>query len=297
MATITNNLGLPDPIVRAITRDTWTPKPNRIGVTTLIAPPRKAALEILHADELVEDAADRVWALLGQAVHSIIERAGGLGIAEHRLTMDIEGWTLSGILDHFVYDPDGCLSDYKVSSTWAAKEGGKEEWDQQTNIYAHMLRHQGHAVARARVVLICRDWRKNEFLRYGSSGYPAQQVVVLPVTLWTPEQCDVFIRERMRMHQAARAGVLPHCTPEERWQRPTVWALMREGRKSAVKLYDNEAEADAAANGAKGVSVVKRPGIAMRCSQYCSVAKQCQAVNDGQWLPGEIPEPDATEAA
>jgi hypothetical protein len=35
--------------------------------------------------------------------------------------------------------------------------------------------------------------------------------------------------------------------------------------------------------------VEHRPGIATRCAQYCAVMRQCQALADGQWQPGEVP--------
>ena len=51
---------------------------------------------------------------------------------------------------------------------------------------------------------------------------------------------------------------------------------MKEGRKSAVKLHDNERDAaEQVRDSGKGYSVVKRPGEAVRCASYCSVAHGC----------------------
>jgi hypothetical protein len=96
---------------------------------------------------------------------------------------------------------------------------------------------------------------------------------VIPVPLWTAEEQDNFLNERVRLHQAARPEP---CTDEERWKTSDVWALMKEGRKSAVKLFSSEMEANSAADSAgNGHSVVHRRGEYKRCANYCSVSHGC----------------------
>jgi len=301
---ITNTLGLPLPIVQAIRNDgyTGTYKGRRanISVSALGKPVRQRRLEILHADELVEDASDRIWALLGQAIHTILERANVDGIVEERMYLDVEGWTVSGQFDHFTL-ADGVLSDYKVTSVWAIKDGGRDEWVSQLNVYAHMLRAHGYVVQQVRVVAIGRDWRKNEALRYGSSGYPQHQVTVIPLLLWPAETCEAYLRIRVLAHQATDTdtGILPLCTPEERWQRPATWAVVKDGNKKATKLCASEAEAVTVIGDAPKMHIEFRPGLAVRCSQYCAVKTQCMALSqrtgDGQWQAGEL-EPSESEA-
>lgn len=295
---ITNRLGLPDPIVQAVANDGYSgprsTRENVISVSSLEKPPRQRRLEKLHADELEEDASARIYSLLGQSIHTILERANVDGIAEARLTMEVEGWTVSGQFDHFTLN-GGILSDYKLTSVWSIKDGGRREWAGQTNTYAHLLRKAGYTVNVVRVVAIGRDWRKNEALRYASSGYPADQVSIVELPLWTPEQCDAYLRERVRAHQAAREA-LPICTPEDRWQRPPTWAVVKDGNKRATKLCASENEAKAVIGEAPKMHIEFRPGLAVRCSQYCSVLAQCQARADGQWLPGELGETDDAAA-
>jgi hypothetical protein len=63
------------------------------------------------------------------------------------------------------------------------------------------------------------------------------------------------------------------CSDEDIWAKPSKWAVMQRGRKTAVKLYDTEA--DASASLASNQYVEYRPGIATRCESYCPVAQFC----------------------
>jgi len=295
---LTNVNDLPDAIVRAIENDDYTKGDAEISVTGLDSPARLVALRREHEAEIVEDASDRIWSLLGKAVHGILERAETMGIAEQRLFTEVLGWRLSGAMDRLamVSEPedDGWwgIDDYKVTSVWSLKDGGKREWISQLNSYAELCRRHGYRIRRLRIIALLRDWSKNEALRYGSSGYPQQQVAVVEIPLWTPAEVQQHWEARIDAHQQAMF-VLPHCTPEERWQRDPAWALTVAGRKTAVRVFGDPEAADAAleaarAKPAKGkkaddYSVQYRPGTAIRCQSYCPVLTQCRALNDGQF--------------
>ncbi len=185
--------------------------------------------------------------------------------------MDVLGWKISGGMD-LVHD-NGKLTDYKVTSVWQFLDGKvPDSFVQQLNIYAELLRENGLEVNRLEVVGVLRDWSKMEAMR--NDGLPRHQVVVRQIPMWEPAFTRVFIADRVHQHQEARKA-LPECTPEERWARPDVYAVMKEGRKSAVKLYNNDAEAQLHVAGEKGLSVVKRPGMSVRCAGYCSVSGFC----------------------
>lgn len=107
------------------------------------------------------------------------------------------------------------------------------------------------------------------------TDYPDQPVVTIEVPLWSEEKCEEYIDERIRLHQAARDR-LPDCTAEERWQTANVYALMKEGRKTAVKLYDSRTEADEALKSAGDKHYLDlRPGKNIRCESYCPVSQFC----------------------
>lgn len=273
MPRITNLSGLPQPLVDAVTNDPYTGGVGAdISVTRLIQPPRKVALEKLHREEMVEDAADRIWALCGQIGHLILERSANKGIVEKRFFTHVGGWTISGQCDIMGFSN---LLDYKFTSAYTAKGGIKDEWVQQVNLLAMLARENGYDITSAEIVCIFRDWSVLEAKR--DASYPQKQVLVMPVPMWTQEAASNYAFTRVRLHQQAQAGMLPECTAEERWSKPPKWAVMKPGRKRAVKLHDNpdDAEQMAFALG-KGHTVVLRPVQQTRCMSYCSAAPWCE---------------------
>jgi len=268
---LTNRMNLPEAIVEAVRNDGYTKGDADISVTQLVAPPQKVALEREYADQITEDASDRIFSLIGQSIHTILERANRKGVSERRLSIMVEGWKISGAMD--LYEEDGVLNDYKTTSAWSVKNGIKDEWLAQLNSYAHILRENGHEVRGLRVVALLRDWSKMEAAR--SPDYPQSQVAVMPVELWPAQIAAKYVRDRVILHQLARQS-LPSCTSSERWEKAPVFALMKRGQKKAVKLYDNRAEADShASSDPKALYVQARPGEATRCRFYCAAAKFC----------------------
>ncbi|PKL46189.1 MAG: hypothetical protein CVV42_17360 [Candidatus Riflebacteria bacterium HGW-Riflebacteria-2] len=273
---ITNKFNLPETIVNAIRHDPYSSGPCDISVTRLISPPRKVALERAHFKELEEDASDRVWSLFGQAMHVVLERAENIADTETRYSIERQGWNISGQFDRF--DPiSGILTDYKVTSCYSVKNGSRSEWIAQMNILAALLRENGYAVNQLQIVVILRDWSKSMSQRI--TDYPDQPVVTIDVPVWSQEKCEEYIDERIRLHQAAR-DKLPECTAEERWQTADVFALMKEGRKTAVRVFSSAAEANTAlVDAGEKHSIDHRLGRSIRCQSYCPIARFCE-----QWL-------------
>lgn len=276
---VTNINNLPEPLVRAVTRHPRERIPGRISVSELIQPPQLRALSVKHDSELSEDASDRLWSLMGTLLHGVLERnAKGLKdtISEEALEAEFAGWTLVGHYDLSELVLDGeLLTDWKLTSVWSVKDGVKTEWEQQLNCYAELIRRAGREVSQLQIVAVGRDWSKNK--AKFDPGYPQQQVKVMAVPLWSPVETAEFIRERVALHQAAEKGTWPDCTEEERWARPTQWALMKKTQKKAVKLFDKKEHAyERLTEMIKGAyEVVERPGANVRCDAYCAVANVC----------------------
>jgi hypothetical protein len=217
-------------------------------------------------------------------------------MAEQRLYAEVNGWILGGQFDRLSFTDGGLIQDYKVSSVWTAIDGqAKPEWTAQLNCLAWLARQRGIAVSRAEIVLLCRDWSASK-ARVGG-GYPARPVVRLPVELWSDIEARRFIEERVKAHQEAETlddAELPPCTPAERWEGPSIYAVRREGRKTAIKLFSDGAEAliRAAALG-KGHYIEHRPGVPARCRDYCAVSGFCNqwqaelAAGGGDGIEGE----------
>ena len=119
----TNEMNLPASMVSAIINDTYSMGKADISVTTLIQPPKIRVLTSRHREEIVEDVADRVWALLGTNTHAIIERINHPdSIQEERLAIEVDGWKISGMAD--LYE-DNTITDYKTTSVWQVVNNGK----------------------------------------------------------------------------------------------------------------------------------------------------------------------------
>ena len=293
---ITNNANLPAAIQRAVTNDPYDSGGSDISATRLLQPPRITALTKRHYESLEEDVSDRIWSLLGQSTHHVIERAaeGTEDLTERRIFVKnskTHGWQLSGTFDYL--SRDGELLDFKTTSAWSAMDAalkGKAEWEAQLNILDWLVRNSlakendGIKVKSLAIVAILRDWSKMKALT--SVNYPKHQAVVIPIERWSPEVQDVYISERIQLHQAAqKMAEPPICTPEERWHKEDQYAVMKDGRKSAVRLLPTRQEAldymsKNSMKEGKGCNIVLRKGEDTRCAHYCSVNKFCSHWNN-----------------
>ena len=166
-----------------------------------------------------------------------------------------------------------CLDDYKLTSTYAIQDGCKPEWEAQLNIYALMLREHGYVVERLRIVAILRDWQKAKSKH--TPGYPQVPAVLINVPMWPTQKTEAYIKDRLIAHGTAQHK-LPECTPDERWERPAVFALHKIGNKRATKLFDTADEADTAlAEIGQGYEIQLRPAEQKRCADFCPVLSFC----------------------
>ena len=271
---LTNRNRLPDAIVAAIQNDSYTKGSADISVTELLLPPQLRALKLKHYDELEEDVSDRIWSLLGQSVHTIIERATeGLAgvVAEMTLNSEYLGWKIKGQTDNIVLT-DGELLDFKVTSAWKVRgETPPLEWVQQTNIYRRLAKKEkGIEISSIRVIAILRDWSKNESLR--NQDYPQAQVKSFDIPVWSDSEADAFIEERVRLHQASEPAP---CSDYDIWAKPDKYAVMKRGNVRAIKLFEYADEAQDLAATASNLYVEHRPGEATRCQSWCPVSRFC----------------------
>lgn len=201
------------PLVRAVERDPYDSGDCDCSVSRLVAPPRKIALEYLHKDEMPpEDAADRIFALLGQIGHLILERAADSSICEKRYFAEVLGWKVSGQVD--LIPEEQKIIDYKLTSIYAVKDGLKPEWLHQCNLLAYLCGQNDITITKAQIIVIFRDWFLSKSRR--DPNYPQSQVQVLEVPIWSIDEQRMFMESRVLAHQNARKE-LPQCTLEETW--------------------------------------------------------------------------------
>jgi len=214
----TNLTGLPDAIARAVEHDPYDPGESDITVTGLLRPARQRVLYAQHSEEIVEDVADRVWALLGQAVHHILERAGqDIGEpVEERLYTAVLGWKVGGKYDSLRLKL-GRLSDYKVTSVWVRFGGSRiPEWTAQLNMLAALCRiNRIQPIDSLSIIAIYRDWSRAELERMPDK-YPPKMSEEIAIEAWSQKDTLRYMRDRVRIQQIAIKH-LPLCTDEERW--------------------------------------------------------------------------------
>jgi len=246
---VTNKFNLPKFVVDALTYSDYTRGDSDISVTQLIDSPRIARLQREHADEQTKDAVDFVWSRFGTSVHTMFEESlkstGSDVITEERLFTETQGWSLSGAIDAQEVSDDGVIiSDFKVTSAWSVIYG-KSSWNTQLNVYAYLVRKaKGQTVKKLQIVALLRDWVRSKAQQGGE--YPTAPIVVLDIPMWSEAEQDAYVESQIKKHMEATNTDQPliFCTSEETWQKDTVYAVMKKGRKSAVKLYKTEAEAE-----------------------------------------------------
>lgn len=291
---ITNKSNLPKVIERAVINDPYDSSGSNISTTRLIAPPRIRVLEMRNWDLIEDDVSNRIFSLLGQSVHHILERSKlKVDLAERRLFYKDDkitnGWTLSGQFD--LLSRQGDLTDFKVTSAWAALDAltnGKDEWENQLNVLDFLCRKNQKTLTRYKkevkvkslnIMAILRDWSKLKVMQ--SDNYPRKQVVMIPIRRWSEEEQENYVQARIKLHQdAEKSDQLPLCSAKERWRKEDSYALMLDNRKTAKRVLPTREEMDKYMKENKyvegqGCRVVFRAGEDVRCQHYCSVNQFC----------------------
>jgi hypothetical protein len=184
------------------------------------------------------------------------------------------------------------ITDYKFTSAWALR-ADKIEWIQQQNIYAWLVyKTTGKKVpvsryceitekqvSGLRICAFIRDWNRRQAMTDPTYPQASSQMVDIPV--WDLDKTEAYVKERVELHREAKVAAdwemeLPPCTEDDRWIRETKYAVKKEGRKTAVRVFDTMEEAQALAKETDKGSVEVRKGEAVRCTgNFCGVSQWC----------------------
>ena len=316
---IIDTFGLPEAVVNAVKNDKYDrgePLEGTVGIYTpssMSTPPQVAELYRQYDDEIEEEAVTRVWSLLGSSVHNILELGAehaGHEYAEERMFAKLEVpaygiYTISGMIDNRA-PLEQAINDYKVTSVWTIINGGRDEWIDQLNIYAWLIRQNGGEVERLRIFALLRDWSWREALK--SDRYPSTPIIEWPIIRKNDDMIEAHMRARIAVHEDARSGRVEPCSDEDRWATEKRYALRKVGRKGAIKVED--ALEDIAAYTAKRFKVTdvatrvvtsgfgvdatgydelfekdqyyieERLSEQIRCARYCSVVQYCEQAKE-----------------
>lgn len=261
------------------------------GVTELITPPRIVHLRKRHKQEIEskpKELEKLVAAFRGNAVHTALEfnlrkfksTNPGCGYyIEQKVWDKILDRKISGKLD--VYQ-DGILYDFKTTSTFKFIKGDYEEYEQQLNIYAYMLKPYNLQVRSNKIILIFTDWNKAGTYK---EDYPKQPFVMVEMQdVWSHEKQEQFIHDRIKTmirNETLPDEELDYCTIDEMWAMPDSYAVYPEGRTTgkAVRVLTSMKQAEfyikRNVNRIGNATIVHRPSVRARCENWCEVSNWC----------------------
>ncbi len=275
---ITNKLELPQAIVNACSTERHTPK-GTYSATTLLKGTREILLTSRHFDEIEQDVADMIWAIWGTAVHALLEEQDTKGVKEERLEIEVLGRKVSGQIDH--HNPEtGVINDYKTASVWKILFGEFEDWEKQILIYAYLIfKAKNVKMTRGRITALLKDHSKTDAKR--RADYPQSPAYIHQFEITDEKLAEIerFIFSKiteLKENEEVADDDLPLCTAEERWASEDKWAVMKEGRKSAVKLHDTEESAESHLASLDSKHYIEyRQGASRKCPDYCLAKDFC----------------------
>jgi len=290
---ITNRFNLPEPYFKSCQKDSH-PRfgMDEFSVTELNKGNKEILLTRRHFDEIEQDCADMVWMVFGTAVHKVFEQKEGENeIAEDRISTSLKDGKvrLSGGFDLYNARTQ-MLTDYKTTKVFSyqmkQQEGMDSEWARQLRTYWWLLCKNGFPVKHARNIILLTDYSKTNAKR--DQSYPQTPIVVLDWHFGTMngEESSLIEEEYTEKIESILASDglkdddIASCTAKERWERGECWAVMKKGRKTALKRCDNEFEAETMATTSPDLYVEHRPGVSIKCEDYCPCKAYCSFYRD-----------------
>lgn len=273
---VTNELGLPQAFINALNLERHNAE-GEYSATTLLKSAREVMLTNRHFDEIEIDVADCVWQIWGSAVHLIFERAGIEGFTEEKFSVPVSNSKVTGRVD--LYDLENeTVYDWKTASIWKVQFQDFSDWDKQGLIYAWLMKQNGLNVKEIKFVALLKDHSKSKARK--DFEYPQKPVVVHTVkaTAEALEEIEKYIVSKIKSFEEAEKladSDLPLCTKEERWATADKWAIMKTGRKTALKVCESEEEAKSLLESMGGTNIEYRKGESKKCVDYCNCCEFC----------------------
>ena len=284
---VTNKLNMPAAFVNAVS----TTRHNAAGcfsATTLNKGAKEIILSDRHFDEIEVDAADSVWAVWGTAVHALLESQPDNNFHEEYFKVPVSNSFVTGQVDSYDME-NGVINDWKTASVWKVQFNDFKDWRAQGLTYAWLLQQSGLEVKKCRFVALLKDHSKTKAKT--DSSYPQSPVFIYEFDVTAADMEETAARILAKVQEIESAyelddDAIEPCSAEERWADGEKWAVMKNGRKTAIKLFDNSADADAMAGEMGNAYYVEhRPAISKKCGDYCKCKEFCnfyKAMNKGE---------------
>lgn len=274
---ITNKMELPDALVKAVSRERHN-KERHYSATTLLKGVAETVLMARHWDEIEVDASESIWQVFGSAVHYIFEKQTDGAFKEEAFEVKVSNSVVTGRVDCYDLENE-LLIDWKTASVWKVQFKDFSDWYRQGLIYAWLMKQNGLTVKRCQFIALLKDHSKSK-AKYDET-YPQEPVYVyqFDVTDKALEEIEKFIFEKIDALEKAEAVEdknLEPCSAEERWATEPKYAVMKKGRKTALKLCATEEEAEQYRAEKGGDFIQFRPGEDKKCDNYCTVCPFCR---------------------
>jgi hypothetical protein len=308
---LTNKHGLPDTFVKACMIDNHVTRGD-ISVTQLIDAPQIRYLR--KTNDYDEDVMNRIWALMGTAMHHVLElseikytearqlmEAYGVAIQHENKTLanqilefckdkypNFENpdvmleKTLSIEVDGMVISgtmdkfiiPEKALEDYKNCSTYMYTNPEARKKWEPQQNIYAYMLRQHGYTVDSATIVAVFGMLRNK-------DYPKHPIARIPIDLYDDKTMEKYLKKRVQLHRMAEEGNVLECTPKERWHTPDKFAITEKGRKRAIRVLDSEQAVEEWMNAnsfkydEKNLKVEYRPGTDNRCENFCSLSSVC----------------------
>ena len=265
-------VSFPTPFLRALENDKYTKGHSDFSVTQLLGPPQ--ATYLATKSERVESGYSSFMALLGTAIHSVLESNvdESLGeMAEVRFYHTMLGVVVSGQAD---FIENGTLFDYK--NTGGVQDQAKPDHRDQAQMNGYLAVKNGVTINQVAVVYLQRDW---SYLQSTLNPTYPQSPFRIFIFDYDEAYAEKLFFTKIPEHLEARNGNPRPCTKEEKWEKPETYALIKPEGKRASKVCSTMAEAEE--NKKPGQIIQVRKGEATKCLYFCGYSQHCiQHQND-----------------
>lgn len=281
MIHLTNKYNISDAIVKACSVDNHRVIGD-ISVTQLIDAPQVRMLR--RNNDVEEDVSDRIWMLMGTAVHYVVE-LGEITSREARqileaaevfmkydkkeaaewmykfvdkqfpdhknrdvLTEVTLSHTINGMTFSGTFDrftiSKGLLDDYKSTSVYAYINPESRKKWDAQLNVYAFLLRENGYEVNA--AQITAIFRDFSGGKRFQKGYPEKPIATFPVKLYPHQKMLEYLTERIRIHKNAEFNDdCPDCTSKEMWATTDTFAVTAAGRKRAIKVFPNKPSAHA----------------------------------------------------
>lgn len=277
----TNDMNMPQAFVNFVSNVRHN-APGTLSATTLLQGDKQIVLYDRHFEELTQDAADLVWATFGTAFHTVMEKQDDDAFKEEAFEVQIDDWKVTGRVDRYDMEHE-VLEDWKTASVWKVIYGDFKDWKAQGLTYAWLMKQNGLNVKRCRFVALLKDHSKTEAKR--KPDYPQKPAFIyeFDVTEADLEATEARIRAKIKSvteaYKKSDNDIEP-CSAEERWETATKYAVMKDGRKTALKVCESMSDAQLYMKSQGGTRIDVRPGESKKCAEYCPCAAFCNFYHD-----------------